>query len=465
MWVKSLPADERLALDRCLAALSGALAPPVVDSSGPKPSRGSGVSAPTSPKSIMGAAGGRPRSSGPIQGTRVELPRERERRSSRGSRAEGATQHPAGARRRGVCAILASLREPRDSKKAAASVGVGPVGDSDALGGTRRNSRGKRPRGEEGEVCDGPEEAPASPARKVARTSSGSAQPNHDDTRLPLSDGRQNAPIKATETISEGGNGAGKGEGGVSMPGPGGEGHDAGERERVGHGPGNEDSAPMQGEEARGEGEGEDLLTVDMRKRLMSVAEKVASAAAPGSTSKDVQAAAAAAVSLLEDSVSPGAQRARDQLVPTRNWGGHLQPPQALEVVCRGLGLEKPSSGDGSTGCSDDLVLAVSSGFVTPALSLRHCLSFVSAVFVPRARSLSSPASRLLVTAVSDVGKARPGAVIDGLILPLMCDGDPAELGSAQCELCTRLIKQVTPVALRGTSELASPPVSERGPF
>ncbi|CAM9356386.1 unnamed protein product [Laminaria digitata] len=89
--------------------------------------------------------------------------------------------------------------------------------------------------------------------------------------------------------------------------------------------------------------------------------------------------------------------------------------------------------------------MAVCTGFVTPGLSLRNCLAFVEAVLVPRARSLSSPASRLLVTTVSAVGKTRPEVVIDGLIRPLLCEGDQSEVGSAQCELCTRLIKQVLP--------------------
>ncbi|CAM9300299.1 unnamed protein product, partial [Hapterophycus canaliculatus] len=89
--------------------------------------------------------------------------------------------------------------------------------------------------------------------------------------------------------------------------------------------------------------------------------------------------------------------------------------------------------------------LAVCDGFVTPALSLKNCLAFVRAVLVPRARALTTPASRLLVTAVSGIGKARPGVVIDGLVLPLLCEGDPSTVGSAQCELCTRLIKQVLP--------------------
>ncbi|CAM9879912.1 unnamed protein product, partial [Choristocarpus tenellus] len=89
--------------------------------------------------------------------------------------------------------------------------------------------------------------------------------------------------------------------------------------------------------------------------------------------------------------------------------------------------------------------LAVCDGFVTPALSLGNCSLFVSRLLVPKARALTSPASRVLVTAVSGVAKARPGAVIEGLVLPLLCEGDPALLGSAQCELCLRLIKQVLP--------------------
>lgn len=203
-----------------------------------------------------------------------------------------------------------------------------------------------------------------------------------------------------------------------------------------------------------------DCLPPAIRQTIGLVAEKVAAAGARGATSTDVQSAAAATISLLQAAMKlpsnhalsatntrPGAAASKGSLVQ--------QQQQPLEAVCNrlGLGLYDVSRGKGAgaaavaatatAGCGDGLVIAICDGFVTPALSLRNCLAFVRAVLVPRARALTTPASRLLVTAVSGIGKARPGVVIDGLVLPLLCEGDPSAVGSAQCELCTRLIKQV----------------------
>lgn len=187
------------------------------------------------------------------------------------------------------------------------------------------------------------------------------------------------------------------------------------------------------------EGGGKDYLSDEIRKRLLKVAERVAMAGARGVTSVEVQGAAAEAVCLLQAAVMPNALAAH-----ASSSGRHRpQPHQTLETVCKGLGLHA-SGGKQGPGCGDDLVMAVCKGFVNPTLSLKNCLAFVKAVLVPRARSLKAPASRLLVTAVSGIGGARPEAVIDGLIIPLLCEGEPSKVGSAQCELCTRLIKQVS---------------------
>ena len=203
-----------------------------------------------------------------------------------------------------------------------------------------------------------------------------------------------------------------------------------------------------------GEGEANylDCLPPAIRQKVSSVADKVAAAGARGATSTDVQSAAAATISLLQEAMklpsNPPLSVANTRpggAVSKRSAAAPQQQP--LETVCGRLGLDvsrgKGAGAVATAGCGDDLVMAVCDGFVTPALSLRNCLAFVRAVLVPRARALTTPASRLLVTAVSGIGKARPGVVIDGLVLPLLCEGDPSAVGSAQCELCTRLIKQV----------------------
>lgn len=212
-----------------------------------------------------------------------------------------------------------------------------------------------------------------------------------------------------------------------------------------------------------------DCLPPAIRQMVGSVAEKVAAAGARGATSTDIQSAAAATISLLQAAMKLPSNHALSAS-NTRPGGAapkrspaqqQQQQQQPLEAVCRGLGLDvargkgaravaaaaAATAATATAGCGDDLVMAVCGGFVTPALSLRNCLAFVRAVLVPRAQALTTPASRLLVTAVSRIGKSRPGVVIDGLVLPLLCEGDPSAVGSAQCELCTRLIKQVTVTA------------------
>lgn len=214
-----------------------------------------------------------------------------------------------------------------------------------------------------------------------------------------------------------------------------------------------------------GEGEAKDpdCLPPAIRQTVSSVAEMVAAAGARGATSADVQSAAAATISLIQEAMKLPSNQAscatntRPGVAPSKCLSAQQQPRQPLEAVCSRLGLDvSRGKGAGATaaaatsraGCGDDLVMAVCDGFVTPALSLRNCLAFVRAVLLQRARALTTPASRLLVTAVSGIGKARPGVVIDGLVLPLLCEGDPSAVGSAQCELCTRLIKQVGVVSV-----------------
>lgn len=191
----------------------------------------------------------------------------------------------------------------------------------------------------------------------------------------------------------------------------------------------------------------QDCLPLEVRDRLPSIVEKVAAAGARGATSADIQGAASAAVSILQTVVSSNIPTARLTLANRAQQQHPLtseEPMEPIEAVCQGIGLASPKDKD-KAGCGDDLIMAICNGFVTPALSLRNCLTFVKAMLVPRVEALSTPASRMLVTAVSGVGKARPGAIIDGLILPVMCGQDEQQSrGRApQYELCTRLIKQV----------------------
>lgn len=309
--------------------------------------------------------------------------------------------------------------------------------------------------------------SPTTRARKISTGSQGLASARAEETEP------SSALADRSEEREASGSGAAAGGGGVSPPPP-----PSGtaavvavvEKEGGAAGAPSRGGAPLAGGEGGNntarddeDDDRDDCLPSVLRQRIASVAEKVAAAGARGAASTDVQGAAAAAVSLLREATKLPSNTTPTPPPTTMAVGGSSslssssgpfserqrpqQLQQPLEAVCSGVGLDIPR-GKGATaaaGCGDDLVMAVCDGFVTPALSLRNCLAFVRAVLVPRARALTAPASRLLVTAVSGIGKARPGVVIDGLILPLLCEGDPASaVGSAQCELCTRLIKQVT---------------------
>lgn len=399
-WIRSLPEDERSALSRCLAALAGALAPPLPESSWMDLYKKRGKLPSVSPK---------------VRGASASDCRRRERltfsASTKGRAGRSSTSGP-----RGVSAILIAARRGNGTK-------YSRIGAKDADYTAEDYPRSgptplvKRPRRGDGEFDD-LEGSPLAPPRKVAKNTSGSAQHQSGDALVTPADAQRE--VAATHSPPT---------------------DPSSTREKDFC-----DETKTSDAVVHEESEDDDCLAREMQDRLKSVAKAVVSAGARGSTSMDVQAAAGEVVSLLQASVSPSAQHARgvQGRKPQQRRQQLEEQAQPLEVICQGLGLGKLSGSDGAAGCGDDLILAVCSGFVTPVLSLRNCLSFVAAVLVPRARALSTPASRLFVTAASDIGKARPGVVIDGLVLPLMCGSDPSKLGSAQCELCTRLIKQVS---------------------
>eukprot|EP00638_Chattonella_subsalsa_P001850 CAMPEP_0117733304 /NCGR_PEP_ID=MMETSP0947-20121206/1_1 /TAXON_ID=44440 /ORGANISM="Chattonella subsalsa, Strain CCMP2191" /LENGTH=492 /DNA_ID=CAMNT_0005547871 /DNA_START=141 /DNA_END=1619 /DNA_ORIENTATION=+ len=89
---------------------------------------------------------------------------------------------------------------------------------------------------------------------------------------------------------------------------------------------------------------------------------------------------------------------------------------------------------------SDEVLAAVAKGFVTEELAHQNCRVFVEGTFLLKAKNLNSPASRVLVGVLTELCKSRPELIIEGLVRPLL--GQDAEVvGSAQCELCTRLVK------------------------
>lgn len=462
LLTRSLP-EETLALHRCLAALSGALMPPepVTPWSDAHWEKGtlrpnSWSSGPSGSERVAGSSSEK-RPTPDTSETSAENNGDPPDCSDRGvSRREWT----GGGARRPISAILAGVRNEHRRNKMGRNVDDEATLclDSDRRdGGDNGPSIGKRPRVVVAPKNDGDLVGSSSqpPPRKVAKTPPVSTPPprRHAGSAQVTATEHRSAPcVEPAEQLSMrttrgnmGDSIAGRGEARAPPDGEpqtplvnkGGEGlaKIAG-LDITGNG---ED-----GEQVKEEEEEEDILPTALRETMTAVAEKLAVAGARGAPSADVKSAAAATVSLLQDAVSSSAHPAARRVFAQQH---HQRRQQPFEAVCEGLGLDKPpgKGGGGEGGCGDDVVMAVCNGFVTSALSLRNCLAFFSAVLVPRARSLSGPASRLLVTAVSGIGKARPGAAIDGLILPLLCDIDPQDLGSAQCELCTRLIKQVSP--------------------
>jgi Fanconi Anaemia group E protein FANCE len=168
-----------------------------------------------------------------------------------------------------------------------------------------------------------------------------------------------------------------------------------------------------------------------------------AAAKAPGS-SREVNAAAAAVASLLLTAATvaiPGSSSS------------------AVKLVCAALhtttaaASTAASSKSSTVEIADDVLVAICSKVVSPSLGLRSCRDVVQELLLPRARALTAPASRVLVTGITSVAKQRPEAVVDGLILPLLCTSSSSSssgssdvaVGSAQCELCLRLLRQVLP--------------------
>jgi len=119
-----------------------------------------------------------------------------------------------------------------------------------------------------------------------------------------------------------------------------------------------------------------------------------------------------------------------------------------LEGLRWALGHE--GLGPALTSVGDDVTAALSKAFVTEDLSHTCCTVFIQAVFLPKGKMLTSPASRLLVAALTDLCTSRPDSVAEGLIRPLLGQKDAEAIGSAQCELCTRLIKGHLPLPVLG---------------
>ena len=90
----------------------------------------------------------------------------------------------------------------------------------------------------------------------------------------------------------------------------------------------------------------------------------------------------------------------------------------------------------------DDLLSDTCTHFVSNSLSRPALVSFVGATLLPRVRSLSAPAPRVLMNAIVQVVKTRPEVIVDTLLLPMLC-ADECLVGSAQCELAIRVARTI----------------------
>ncbi|KAL3702143.1 hypothetical protein R1sor_020165 [Riccia sorocarpa] len=64
-------------------------------------------------------------------------------------------------------------------------------------------------------------------------------------------------------------------------------------------------------------------------------------------------------------------------------------------------------------------------------------------IILPKLLTMEKPASRILTTAVTQVGKIHPRAIVDSVVFPLICSRDGAS--SIQCELVNRIVKDCLP--------------------
>jgi Fanconi Anaemia group E protein FANCE len=181
------------------------------------------------------------------------------------------------------------------------------------------------------------------------------------------------------------------------------------------------------------------LLPESLTEGLAAARAALAAATKASGSSREVNAAAAAVASLLLTAATvavPGSNRSAVELVCT-----------ALHTAATTTAAAA-SSKSTAVDIADDVLVAICSKVVSPSLSLRSCRDVVHGLLLPRARALTAPASRVLVTGITNVAKQRPEAVVDGLVLPLLCTNSSSNdvaVGSAQCELCLRLLRQVLP--------------------
>eukprot|EP00947_MAST-08B_sp_MAST-8B-sp1_P005861 g5861.t1 len=114
--------------------------------------------------------------------------------------------------------------------------------------------------------------------------------------------------------------------------------------------------------------------------------------------------------------------------------GGGSYLAGAMEELCAFLALARARG-------AEDIVATVCAQFVQPELSRRHVRAFCRGVLLPVICRLRRPASRGLLAAVTAATKVDPASVTAALLVPLLRLPQD-RLGSAQCEVVQRVVKQ-----------------------
>jgi Fanconi Anaemia group E protein FANCE len=89
--------------------------------------------------------------------------------------------------------------------------------------------------------------------------------------------------------------------------------------------------------------------------------------------------------------------------------------------------------------CSDELIMVICALMLQSEVSFHRAVHFLQTVITPRVILLRAPATRVFATTLTNAATSLPSATIQGLLAPCISD---TSMGSAQCEIVTRVIKK-----------------------
>ena len=113
----------------------------------------------------------------------------------------------------------------------------------------------------------------------------------------------------------------------------------------------------------------------------------------------------------------------------------------------------------------DEVLAIVGKALLKQGMGIKQASAYMSVVLLPKLQALSQPASRALLSAVTDAAKLHSRAAQDALILPLLAQQDA--VGTSQVEVLNRVVKDCIPLTSQPALLLAlihRQPASGDGP-